>query len=133
MTLSSIPLVCLPIALVLVYAPKVPMAVAMSKEPSGYDNRQPREQQSRLTGANRRAAAAHANGFESFPAFGVGVLATQVTHANATWAAIFSLTYIAARTLYPILYIRDQASLRSLVWLVGFVCCIALMILAAVT
>ncbi len=125
----NIPLLCLPIALLLVYAPKGPFAAALAKQPEGYDNRNPRDQQAKLTGEGRRAAAAHANGFESFPAFAAGVLASEVTHAKPNIAAILALVYIAARTIYPILYIKDIATARSLVWTVGFTASIALMIL----
>ncbi len=45
-----------------------PVAFAMNKL-DGYDNKHPREQQSKLTGFGARALAAHQNCFESLPAF----------------------------------------------------------------
>lgn len=130
--MTTIPLLCLPIGFALVYAPKIPLSMAMAKQPEGYDNKSPRDQQARLTGWGRRAAAAHANGFESFPAFAAGVLATQVTGASPHWAAIFSIAYVVARTLYTVVYLADVATLRSAVWTLGFACSIGLMVLPIV-
>ena len=39
----NIPLLCLPIAYALVFAPKVPLSMAMAKQPEGYDNKTPRD------------------------------------------------------------------------------------------
>jgi uncharacterized MAPEG superfamily protein len=127
--MTSIPLFCLPIAFGLVFAPKIPLAMAMAREPGGYDNNTPRDQQAKLTGWGKRAAAAHANGFESFAPFAAGVLATQVTGASPHWAAIFAIAYVVARALYPVAYLADIAPARSLIWFVGFVSTIALMAL----
>jgi len=131
--MTTIPLVCLPIGFALVYLPKLPLSLAMARQPEGYDNRSPRDQQARLTGWGRRAAAAHANGFESFPAFAAGVLATQVTGASPHWATILSIAYVVARTLYVGAYLADVAALRSAVWTAGFACSVALMVLPIVT
>ena len=132
-SMTSIPLICLPIGFLLVYAPKAPLSFAMARQPEGYDNAHPRDQQARLTGWGRRAGAAHANGFESFPAFAAGVLAVQVTGANPHWAAIFAVIYVISRALYVAAYVGGIATARSLVWAVGFVCSIALMVLPIVS
>jgi uncharacterized MAPEG superfamily protein len=125
----SIPLLALPLGLVLVYLPKIPLSLAMAREPEGYNNNTPRDQQAKLTGWGRRAAAAHANGFESFPAFAVGALAAHVTGADPKWAAVLATTYLVARFLYALLYIGGVAPLRSLVWVTGFGATLGLMIL----
>lgn len=131
--MTSIPLLCLPIGFALVFAPKIPLSMAMAREPEGYDNAKPRDQQAKLTGWGRRAAAAHANAFESFPGFAAGVLASHVTGASPKWAAIFAVTYVVARILYPIAYLAGVATLRSLVWTAGFVATLALMVLPIVS
>jgi uncharacterized MAPEG superfamily protein len=130
--MTTIPLLCLPIGFALVFLPKIPLSMAMAKQPEGYDNKSPRDQQARLTGWGRRAAAAHTNGFESFPAFAAGVLATQVSGASPHWAAIFAISYCVARTLYAVAYLADVAPLRSLVWTISFACSVALMVLPIV-
>ena len=131
--MTSIPLLCLPIAFALVFAPKVPLSMAMARQPEGYDNAQPRDQQAKLTGWGRRAAAAHANGFESFPAFAAGVLAAHVTGASPHWAAIFAITYVVARGLYAFAYVGGAAMLRSIVWTISFAATLALMVLPIVS
>jgi len=131
--MTTLSMICLPIGFALVYVPKIPLSMAMARQPEGYDNKSPRDQQARLTGWGRRAAAAHANGFESFPAFAAGVLASNVTGASPHWAGILAVTYVVARTLYAIAYVGDVALLRSLVWTVGFSCSIGLMVLPIVT
>lgn len=123
----SVPLVCLPIALALVYVPKIPLSLAMAREGKGYDNRTPRDQQARLVGWGKRALAAHQNGFESFPAFAAGVLATLVTGADPHLASAFSITYVVARALYAVFYIADIATLRSVVWIVGLLATVGLL------
>ena len=130
--MTTVPLICLPIGFALVFVPKIPLSIAMAKQPEGYDNRSPRDQQARLTGWGRRAAAAHANGFESFPAFAAGVLASHVTGASPRWAAIFAVAYVIARSLYVVAYDGDVAPLRSLVWTIAFASSIALMVLPIV-
>jgi uncharacterized MAPEG superfamily protein len=131
--MTTIPLLCLPLGFALVFAPKIPLSMAMAKQPEGYDNKTPRDQQARLTGWGRRAAAAHANGFESFPAFAAGVLAAHVTQSSPSWATIFAVTYVVARTIYAFAYIADIHMLRSAVWTISFACTIGLMVLPIVT
>ena len=131
--MTTIPLICMPIGFVLVYAPKIPLSMAMARQPGGYDNATPRDQQAQLTGWGRRSAAAHANGFESFAPFAVGVLATQVTGANPHWAAILSITYVVARFLYAFAYVGGIPTLRSAVWTVGFASTLGLMVLPIVS
>lgn len=131
--MTSIPLICLPIAYALVFVPKLPLSMAMAQLPEGYDNKNPRDQQARLSGWGKRALAAHANGFESFAPFAAGVLATQITGASPHWAAIFSIAHVVARLLYAVAYLADVALLRSSIWTVGFVSTISLMLLPIVS
>lgn len=128
----NIPLLCLPIAFALVYAPKIPLSIAMARQPSGYDNKTPRDQQAKLEGWGRCAAAAHYNGFESFPPFAAGVLAVTVTGASPKWAAILALLHVVARAIYPVLYIANVDKARSATWGVGFAASFALLALPLV-
>lgn len=128
----NIPLLCLPIAAALIYAPKVPLSMAMAKQPEGYDNKNPRDQQARLEGWGKRAAAAHYNAFESFPMFAAGVLAAVAGGGDPVWAARLSIVYVVARCLYPVLYIANIDKARSLVWSCGLLASIGLMVLPLV-
>ena len=124
----SIPLWCLFFAALLIYLAKVPVAKAMREEGRGYDNRNPRAQQARLTGFGARAVAAHQNTLEMFPLFAAGVLVAHVTQSQGWFVDLLAIVFIASRVLYLFLYWNDKASLRSLVWGVGLVCSLLLML-----
>lgn len=124
-------LATIPVALAVVYLSKLPVAVAMKREGSGYDNRHPRAQQARLAGWGERALAAHQNGFEAFPAFAVAVVVAHVVGVDRSVALALAVTHIAARVVYVALYVADRPTVRSLVWGVGFAATVALLVLAA--
>lgn len=111
-------LICLFIAMLLPYAAKGPVAVAMAKL-GGYDNNHPREQQSKLTGFGARAVAAHQNAFESLLIFGLSVLAVIATGKVNAVAETAAIVHVLARIAYQLLYLMDKGSLRSLSWFVA--------------
>lgn len=123
---------CLAAAFLLTYLTKLPLAMAMAKEgASGYDNRNPRDQQARLTGWGRRSLAAHQNSFEVTPLFAAAVITAYLFQADAYWSAVWASIFLASRVLYIIFYIKDIHQLRSPVWMIGMASCIALFVLAA--
>jgi uncharacterized MAPEG superfamily protein len=122
-------LFCIFIAFLLIYFPKLPLSVAMAKSPGGYDNRQPRDQQASLEGWGRRAAAAHANGFESFAPFAAAVLTAHVVRADPQTSATLAIVHVVARAIYPVVYMAGIHVLRSTVWVIGFGATIGLFIL----
>jgi uncharacterized MAPEG superfamily protein len=125
----TIPYLCIFVAFVLNLASKAPVAVAMARQPGGYDNHHPRDQQAALTGWGRRALASHLNGFEAFPPFAAAVLVAALAGADPVWATRLAVLFVAVRVLYIPLYIFDLASLRSLVWAVGFGATVAIFLL----
>jgi uncharacterized MAPEG superfamily protein len=125
----SIPLLSVFIAFLLIYLPKIPLSVAMAKSRGGYDDRHPRDQQAALEGWGRRAAAAHANGFESFAPFAAAVLVAHVAKADQHTSAMLSVAHVVARAIYPIAYIAGIHVLRSTIWFVGFCSTVALFVL----
>ncbi|MFZ6048806.1 MAPEG family protein [Pseudomonas sp. CR3202] len=124
----SIPFWCLFIAALLIYLAKAPVAKAMSEEGRGYDNRNPRAQQARLAGFGARAVAAHQNSIEIFPLFAAGVLMAHVTQTQGLFVDLLAIVFIVSRVVYLFLYWNDKATLRSLVWVIGLVCCLLLML-----
>ncbi len=86
----------------------------------GYDNRRPREFLANLEGKAKRANYAQNNFYETFPAFGIGVVAAH--QMGGPQAAIDSLAiiYVLARIAYAIFYINDKPTLRTIVWFAGF-------------
>jgi uncharacterized MAPEG superfamily protein len=121
-------LVCVFIAFLLIYLPKIPLSVAMAKSPGGYDNRQPRDQQATLEGWARRAAAAHANGFESFAPFAAAVFTAHLARVDPQTSASLAIVHVAARAIYPVVYIAGIHVVRSTVWFVGFCATVGLFI-----
>mgnify|MGYP000625111799 CR=1 FL=1 len=112
---------CLLIAGLLPIAAKAPVVYFQNRD-NGYDNRHPRAQQQRLTGAGARAVAGHYNAFEAFPLFAAAVLlviATGQTGALNQWLAV---GFVVCRVLYHILYLANWDKLRSLVWLFALLC-----------
>jgi len=124
----SIPLWCLFIAAVLMITSKAPAMKAMAGMKGGYDNQHPRAQQAALTGAGARGIAAHQNTIEAFPLFAAGVLVAEVFATGSTIAAVLAVVFIVTRVFYIGLYVGNKATLRSIVWAVGYLSCLALML-----
>jgi uncharacterized MAPEG superfamily protein len=96
-----------------------------------FDNHHPRDWASTdLTGYRKRAYAAHLNAYEAFPFFAAAVLTAFVLKADPFTTNALALTFIIARIAYAVFYISNQATLRSVAWLVGWAACIALFIKA---
>ena len=128
----TFPFYCMAAAFLLTYLTKLPLAMAMAKEgDSGYDNRHPRDQQSRLTGWGSRSLAAHQNSFEVTPIFAAAVITAYLFQADAYWSAVWASIFLVSRILYIIFYIKDINLMRSTVWMVGIAACVALFVLAA--
>nr|WP_298150194.1 MAPEG family protein [uncultured Pseudoxanthomonas sp.] len=98
-----------------------------------YNNRNPRAWMAKQEGNYKvqRANAAHLNGFEAFPAFVAGVLMAQLAGVPATLVTPLAVAFVVARVLHGWFYLIDMHTLRSLSWLVGMLCAVALMVLAA--
>lgn len=100
---------------------------AIAKSVGGrYDNRQPREWQSRLSGLAARAHAAHLNGFEAFPLFAAAVIIAHLGQAEASRVDALALAFVLLRIGYGISYLADWARTRSVLWLLAFLCCVGL-------
>jgi len=97
----------------------------------GFDNAEPRAWMERLTGFRRRADYAHRNHFEAFPFFAAAVLSAQQLHAGQHRIDQLALAFIALRLIYTALYLSNRPSLRSAVWLLGYLCVIGLFWVAA--
>jgi uncharacterized MAPEG superfamily protein len=85
----------------------------------GFDNRRPREWLAKQSGWRARANAAQANSWEALAIFTAAVLTAHLVEAPQPRVDLLALVFIAARVAYIACYVADQASLRSLVWLVG--------------
>ncbi|WP_255987368.1 MAPEG family protein [Chitinolyticbacter albus] len=104
----------------------LPIACAWIAKSRGFDNHNPRQSEAGLSGLLGRAHAAQLNGYESLPIFIAGVLVAERAHHAQPVIDGLAMAFIAARVGYIGAYLADLASLRSIVWLAGIGCCIAM-------
>jgi uncharacterized MAPEG superfamily protein len=116
----SVPLICVLWAFLLCILSKAPLALAMARQPGGYNNRHPRDQQAALAGWGRRSLAAHVNTFESFPGFAAAVIIASLAEVPLSWLSPLAIVFIVMRVAYIGFYLVDLHILRSAVWTVGF-------------
>lgn len=114
--------------LALVFFPPVLGAMAKS---AGFDNSKPREALAAATGWRKRADWAQSNALENFAPFAAAVIiGHQLGLAQGTLDQL-ALAYVALRVLHAAFYIADQATLRSLSYVGGLACIIAIFVMAA--
>ncbi len=92
----------------------------------GYDNGMPRQWLAKQTGFRARANAAQANLFESLPLFFAAVIIASVASAPQARVDLLAIGFVAARIAYLICYVADWPTTRSIVWLAGLACVVAI-------
>lgn len=95
------------------------------------DNKAPRDFLDKLQGPPRRAHWAQLNTFESTPGFMAAVIIAHLAHAPQGRIDVLAVAFIVLRLAYGLLYIADQAFLRSLVWTAGLACIVGLFVVSA--
>jgi uncharacterized MAPEG superfamily protein len=95
------------------------------------DNKNPRAQAAKLEGPGARAYAAQANAWEAAILFSAAVLTTHAAGLPAEAAAPWTIAFVVFRVLHGIFYIQDIDKARSLAFLGGVVCIVALFVKAA--
>ncbi|MBA4194958.1 MAG: MAPEG family protein [Hydrogenophaga sp.] len=90
-----------------------------SRKDGGYDNHNPRAWLARQTDWRARANAAQANTFEALPFFFAAVIIAHQMGAYQMRLDVMAFLWVFLRVLYVLLYVADQASARSLVWLLA--------------
>ncbi len=88
------------------------------------------DQLPQLTGMASRCYAAQANAWEAVAMFTAAVMVAHFAGADERLSAIAALVFLGARVLHPVLYLADQATLRSVVFVIGWGCCVWLFVLA---
>jgi uncharacterized MAPEG superfamily protein len=91
-----------------------------------YDNGMPREWLAKQTGFRARANAAQANLFESLPFFFAAVIIASMSGAPQARIDLLAIGFVIARIAYLICYIANWPTLRSIVWLLGLICVVAI-------
>jgi uncharacterized MAPEG superfamily protein len=94
------------------------------------DNKEPRTQSLKLTGAGARAVAAQANTWEALAVFSAAVLAVFISGLDMQRIATLAQVFVALRIVYIGMYLADQDKLRSVTFLAGLGICMYLFYLA---
>jgi hypothetical protein len=92
----------------------------------GYDNGQPRAWLAKQTGFRARANAAQANLFESLPFFFAAVIIASFMQAPQARIDLLAVGFVVARIAYLICYVANWPTARSIVWLCGIACVVAI-------
>ena len=95
------------------------------------DNHNPRAGIDQLPPAKRRAYGAHLNAIENFPFFAAAVIIALQLGAPVATVDWLAGLYILIRIAHGLLYVADQATLRSASYLVGFIVNVAIFVLPA--
>ena len=101
------------------------------KQFGAMDNKNPRTQAAKLTGAGARAQAAQSNAWEALPVFASAVIVAHLAGADPGSSSTAALVFIAARIGHAGAYVADLDKARSGIFLVGVACCVWLFVLAA--
>lgn len=105
--------------------------VVVAKAGAGYDNHAPRAQLAQLSGYRQRANWAQLNAYEAFAPFAAAVIIAHLMGATQAVVNGLAVGFVLLRILHGIFYVLDWASLRSLVWIAGMGCVVALFLAAA--
>jgi uncharacterized MAPEG superfamily protein len=92
----------------------------------GFDNSRPREWLAQQQGAPGRAHAAQQNSWEAFAFFSACVFAAHLAEGAQARIDALAIAFIAARLLYILCYVMDKATMRSILWVVGFALALAI-------
>lgn len=98
----------------------LPLIIVGYAKSGSRDNNTPRDSAENLTGAKRRAYAAHQNALESFPFYAAAVLGALSFGASAKTVGVLAAVYLAFRIAHALLYIADKSTPRSLAYAGGF-------------
>jgi len=93
--------------------------------------KEPRRRWPTLEGWKARANWAHLNGFEVIPGFAAAVIIAQMAQVPQATIDMLAMTFIVSRLLHGGFYMANFAVLRTISWLSGLVCIVALFVYTA--
>lgn len=100
----------------------------IAKSSGRYNNSSPREFLEKQEGYHKRAHWVQLNSYEAFPAFAAAVIIAHLCGVSQYTIDVLAIGFVVARVLYGVAYLANQATLRSLVWGLGFASVIALFV-----
>ena len=96
-----------------------------------YDNANPRDWLARRTGYQARANSAQSNSWEALATYTAALAAAFIGGVSSESIALIATIFLVARIAYIGCYLANLATLRSLTWVVGFGCCVCLIVMGA--
>lgn len=87
---------------------------------SSFTNHEPRDWLAKQTGWRWRANAAQANLFESLPFFYAALIYAYFSGVEPSLIQYYGVVWLVLRFIYIFAYIKDKATLRSLLWVLAF-------------
>lgn len=100
------------------------------KQLGAIDNKNPREQNAKLTGAGARAVAAQQNAWEALAVYAAALLAVNVANVPVESYASLTGIILLCRVAHGVSYVANWDVLRSLVFLPSYGLCIYMLVLA---
>lgn len=97
------------------------------------ENHYPRIQYTLLDGIGARACGAQKNAWEAAIMFTAAVMVAHLGGADPRLSSILAVTFVALRILHAVFYLADKPALRTLVFVSGTVCAVALFLLPALS
>ena len=91
-----------------------------------FDNSMPRQWLAQQAGFRARANAAQANLFESLPLFFAAVIIASINNAPQATIDLLAIGFVLARIAFLICYLANWPTTRTIVWVAGLICVIAI-------
>ncbi|KAF9915794.1 hypothetical protein BX616_005347 [Lobosporangium transversale] len=141
----NFPLLSLPVAAGIAYAPHFIHALIVINATKRWNNISPRDQLEKIENRMSKAAwamakrtkSAHINGLETLPIFYGAVLAALQAGVAKDTINFYAGFFVASRALYTLVYIFNTNQITALartgIWAAGMAACVKLFLAAAAT
>lgn len=103
-----------------------------SKQPEGFDNQHPRQQQAKLTGIGARVVAAQQNAWEALIFYTAACVLAYVSGVYLDTLAYPATLFLLSRLLHPVFYALNMDKLRSLVFMLGWFATLYILIVSMI-
>lgn len=103
-----------------------------SKQPEGFDNQHPRQQQAKLTGMGARVVAAQQNAWEALIFYTAACVLAYVSGVYLDTLAYPATLFLLSRLLHPVFYALNMDKLRSLVFMLGWFATLYILIVSMI-
>lgn len=103
-----------------------------SKQPEGFDNQHPRQQQAKLTGMAARVVAAQQNAWEALIFYTAACVLAYVSGVYLDTLVYPATLFLLSRLLHPVFYALNMDKLRSLVFMLGWLATLYILVISLI-